>query len=295
MNTSSEDSGPTPRPELRPDPVFIIGMHRSGTSAVSGALEKLGLSVGKTVMPPHAENPKGYFENLALTLVHDHFLNDCKYAWLDARPVRAKYFRGRRARRYQKQLLETVIQEFGSARPLVKDPRLCAILPLWRPLIKRHFPQASFVLPIRSPLEVASSLRQRDNMTLSHGLALWAVHVLEGERATRGLTRAFTTYEELLQTPYETMEKLARQLHLPTENIAAALDQRIDPKLRHHAEIPWPETEPDREIITAVHQTLSTHGPGMELALDRLRRQYYLQKQFPGARMEALWARLTGA
>jgi hypothetical protein len=53
---------------LRPDPVFIVGMHRSGTSALSGALEKLGLSVGKTVMPPHAQNPKGYFENLALTV-----------------------------------------------------------------------------------------------------------------------------------------------------------------------------------------------------------------------------------
>ena len=45
-------------------------MHRSGTSALSGVLEPLGLTVGKTVMPPNAGNPKGYYENNALMELH---------------------------------------------------------------------------------------------------------------------------------------------------------------------------------------------------------------------------------
>jgi hypothetical protein len=270
-------------------------MHRSGTSAISGALEKLGLSVGKTVMPPHAQNPKGYFENLALTELHDHFLNECSYTWLDPRPVRAKHFRGRIARRYRKLLLDTMIQEFGSNRPLIKDPRLCGILPLWRPLIKRQFPQASFVLPIRAPMEVASSLRQRDHLPLSHGLALWTVQVLEGERATRGFRRVFTTYEQLLGSPIETLGDLARDLGLPTENLATSLGERIDPGLRHHTEISWPAGEPDEEAIMAIYQILCAHGPDMERALDRLRRQYYRQKKFPRGPLETLRLQLIRA
>ena len=84
---------------MRPDPVFIIGMHRSGTSALGGVLESLGLTVGKTVMPPNAAegNPKGFSENLALMQFHDRFLESVKSIWWDCRRfAQAGFPEGRR-------------------------------------------------------------------------------------------------------------------------------------------------------------------------------------------------------
>ena len=257
-------------------------MHRSGTSALGGALQALGLSVGKTVMPPSQEmgNPRGYYENLALVNVHDQFLSQIRRLWLNPRPIRPHRFLGSIPRRCRQELLQTLIQEFGSSRPLIKDPRLCELLPIWRPLIKKYFPQAAFILPIRAPMEVASSLRKRDNISLHHGLSLWTLHVLESERGSRGFRRFFTTYEKLLLSPLDTVAGLARDLGLPTEGVAAAVENQIDPSLRHHAEIPWPEDEPHRDLVLSVYQTVIGNGPDFEAKMDRLRRQYFRARKF---------------
>jgi O-antigen biosynthesis protein len=262
---------------LRPDPIFVVGMHRSGTSALAGALESFGLTVGKTVMPPHAGqgNPKGFYENLSLANLHDEFLKSIGSDWQQGEPVRNKLFSGSAAARLRKKLVPLLIDEFGSGRPLIKDPRLCRLIPLWHPVISENFPMAQFVLPIRHPLEVACSLRKRDQMPLGHGLKLWVIHVLEGERNTRGFKRSFTNYDQLMRTPVEAVAHLARNLGLEAETAAAAVSDRVDPTLRHHKEPVWPEDEPRKELTLAIHQTLAANEPGREEKLDRLRDEYY--------------------
>jgi hypothetical protein len=255
---------------LRPDPVFIIGMHRSGTSALGGALEALA-------MPPDAEggNPKGFYENLALMQFHDRFLKFIHSEWQHPEPVGRKRFRGFKACLFRRELLKLLKDEFGQDRPLIKDPRMCRLMPLWIPLIRKHFPRASFILPVRHPVEVASSLRKRDGFTLDHGLKLWVVHVLESERTTRGLSRQFTTYNQLMRSPIETVRQLANNLGLPTDAIAAAVARQIDTKLRHHSELPWPAGQPHEELTLSIHQTLASGAAPNQEMLDRLRQEYY--------------------
>jgi len=262
---------------LRPDPVFIIGMHRSGTSALGGALEPLGLTVGKTVMPPRPDNPKGFYENLSMTELHDKFLASISSNWQDPKPIGAEKFQGTGARRFREKLLRLLIAEFGERRPLIKDPRLCRLMPLWIPLIREHFPKAFFILPVRHPVEVAYSLLQRGPFTLDQGLKLWVVHVLEGERTTRGFFRLFTTYDQLLQSPVETVLRLAKSLGLSTAGVTAAVSAQIDSQLRHHTEPAWPASEPFKELTLAIHRALVSGESAEEEKLDRLRQEYYGQ------------------
>jgi hypothetical protein len=272
---------PEPVVGLRPDPVFIVGMHRSGTSALGGVIEPLGLSVGKTLMPPNADaNPKGYYENLSIADLHDRFLSDVGRAWMDARPLLGKAFTGKAARRFRRELPPLILNEFGQERPLIKDPRLCTLLPLWMPLIAEAFPNTCFLLPVRHPVEVACSLRKRDQLPMSHGLALWMLHVLEAEKATRGFPRAFSTYDQLLESPAQTLDSLARKVNLPVGDHAAIVDSRIDSSLRHHSEQPWPENEPDADLILAVHVALTRDSSGMEDTLDKLRDAYYRKMEW---------------
>jgi len=265
------------RPVLRPDPVFIIGMHRSGTSALGGALEALGLTVGKTVMPPNSElgNPKGYCENHALMHFHDRFLTSIGSKWWDAQPVDDERFSDAPARQFREELLQLLVDEFGQNRPLIKDPRMCRLMPLWLPLINEYFTQARFVLPIRHPLEVAYSLNKRDGFKLDLGLKLWVVHALEGERTTRGLKRVFTTYDQLVQSPIETVARLAQSLDLPPEAVTASVPGQIDPGLRHHKKPFWPFLEPHKGLTLSIHRTLVSEEAKREEKLDGFRIEYY--------------------
>ncbi len=100
------DRSPSPDSVLRPDPVFIVGMHRSGTlGAWRGALEGLGLSIGKTLMPPDVEgNPKGHFENLAVAELHGRFLSDLDRDWMDPGCLGPELLAGKAARKFRKRL-----------------------------------------------------------------------------------------------------------------------------------------------------------------------------------------------
>lgn len=270
------------RGALRPDPVFIIGMHRSGTSALGGVLEQLGLTVGKNVMAANAGNPKSYAENQALVDLHDRFLDSIGSVWRDPKPVRQEQFAGGAAGEFREELLQLLHEEFGTGRALIKDPRMCRLMPLWIPLILEHFPQASFLLPIRHPVEVAHSLLKRESFTMDQGLQLWRVHVLEGERATRGFPRQFSTYDQLMQTPVETVVRLVKGLGLSTDAVPDAVSRQIDTDLRHHAEPSWPAGVADEKLTLSIHQALASGEAGMETKLDSLRREYYGQMGWPG-------------
>jgi hypothetical protein len=252
-------------------------MHRSGTSALGGALEPLGLTVGKTVMAPKQENPKGFYENNSLTELHEKFLDSIGSSWCDLEPLGDEQFHGAAARRFQSKLLELLIDEFGTERPLIKDPRMCRLMPLWLPLIKENFPLARFILPVRHPVEVAYSLRQRGQVTLDQGLKLWVVHVLEAERTTRDFSRRFTTYDQLMQTPVETVRGLAKDLGLSTNVDAAAISRQIDSTLRHHTQPAWPAGEPWPELTLSIHHALASGEAPQAQELDKLRREYYGQ------------------
>src|SRR5208282_5648526 len=51
--------------------ILILGMHRSGTSAVAGVLSALGVAGPKTLIDPHDNNPRGFFESAVLRVAHD--------------------------------------------------------------------------------------------------------------------------------------------------------------------------------------------------------------------------------
>jgi hypothetical protein len=273
-NTIQKMSG---NKSLRSDPAIILGMHRSGTSALGGILEAMGFSAGKAVMPANPGNPKGYYENFKIVELHDRFLNGIGSSWHDPRPIKDLHFKGSAAVRFSRELRALLMAEFGEARPLIKDPRLCRLMPLWRPLLEADFPRAFFLLPIRHPVEVAQSLLNEHGATLtfSQGLALWLVHVLEAERATRDLPRMFTTFEDLIERPAKIAEQLGSSLSVSTAEMGSVLSQRIDPGLRHHTDSRWPPEDPCSLLSRRVYEAFRKPAPEPGAVLDGLREECY--------------------
>ncbi|MFN3354262.1 MAG: sulfotransferase family protein, partial [Brevundimonas sp.] len=179
--------------------LVVLGMHRSGTSSVAGALCKLGAAPPKTLMPEHPDNPKGYWESLSVVGANEELLASGGSFWSDWRPFETPGPRSAVRRERIDRLAAVIRDEFDDAPLIVlKDPRICRIFPLWRDALDRSGYVALPILPLRHPLEVAASLKRRDGLSIAHGLFVWLRHVLDAEAATRGAPRHILRWSDFI-------------------------------------------------------------------------------------------------
>lgn len=141
-------------------PVFIVGIHRSGTSLLTRMIEALGVFVGNDLQDDH--------ESLSVIAVNNHYLNQTKTSWDRPRyPGMAEM-----GENVVKRVFQTNEQEFfaryGSPAGhwAIKDPRLVITLPLWRGI----YPESPVIIIRRNPVAIAESLYQRHQHHLKAGI-----------------------------------------------------------------------------------------------------------------------------
>nr|MEC4580875.1 hypothetical protein [Candidatus Parabeggiatoa sp.] len=54
--------------------LIVLGMHRSGTSALTGVLSWLGVDLGLQLLPQHATNERGFWENFQVVEGNENVL-----------------------------------------------------------------------------------------------------------------------------------------------------------------------------------------------------------------------------
>ncbi len=201
ISAGTRELAATPGPSRKECPlaVLVLGMHRSGTSAASGMLDLLGVPVPGRQEPADQANVRGYFENQRIVAFNDRLLEKLGSRWDDPLPLKGESFLLPPVRLAAQELAQLLEAEFED-RPavLVKDPRICRLLPIWLEALGRVERRVAAILPLRHPLEVAASLRNRDGLSAPHAFSLWLQHVLSAERESRGLPRSFLGFEELL-------------------------------------------------------------------------------------------------
>ena len=218
--------------------VLVLGMHRSGTSALGGVLHHLGCSLPKTLVPDHAGNPKGHFENRAVQEFNDRLLREARSNWRDWRQVQPHWMGSVAGRAFLPEAVDILRDEYeGAPLVLLKEPRICRLVPFWLEAAKEAGYQALPLLTHRNPLEVAQSLKARDGMDLAEGCLIWLRHVLEAEAATREGLRHFTSYASLLNNWTKTIEQVGSALKLTFPHFdsqsAAMIDDFLALDLRH--------------------------------------------------------------
>jgi len=191
--------------------VVVIGMHRSGTSAITNALGLLGCSLGDTgdFMSPKRWNPQGNWEHQRLIDRNDLVLELHGGTWFA--PPRLP---GDWARRPKAQaMIPRLRSEFAEIYPgegwVWKDPRACITLPLW---LQAWGSAPVAVMAFRHPLAVARSLAARNGFSLRHGLALWEVYNSAALWNLRGVPTAVYGYETALDDPTRFVAELSAAL-----------------------------------------------------------------------------------
>jgi len=236
---------------------FVLGMHRSGTSALTGMLAKAGLDVPDDLMdrPDDAINLKGYWESEGLMQVNDQLFDQLGRHWSSSDRLPSGWPRTPAAARWQRVLihqLTTTCQ--GTRHPVIKDPRLCVLMEGIRPLLQASAADITFLIPVRHPLAVARSLRKAQGTSLERGLALWIAHVREAERHTRDQRRLILDFDDLIVNPDAVLKRCQLLLFASKGNDALehAAARFIDPSMQRQT------SQDDAQDLNATeHQLLS--------------------------------------
>lgn len=275
--------------------LFVLGMHRSGTSAVAGALCQLGCRPPASMPPADANNPTGYWEPLAVVKLHTAWLEQSRSSWDD--PFLAEDVCSPQRLADGQNTLEGALRaEFPAHASqdqwcVIKDPRQCRLQPFWNHLIQRHRVTAAAVLVNRHPLAVVASLRRREHLPTNRALLLWIQHQLDAERQTRHLPRRRITYEDFLEHPARTLESLIEllgpgMLH-PSTNLPSTDLAR--PDLDHSASASGDrDRDTDASLVSLaleIYQAVrSAPEAGMRERLDQLRGE--LERHLRGLRSQ---------
>src|SRR5690349_5533051 len=109
---------------------LVLGMHRSGTSAITQLLALAGAQLPENVMPGDEHNAKGYFEPWKIAIFNDRRLRAGASSWDDIFAYPYGPLAPRDERAWLNEASALFDQEFGQAPyPLMKDPRVSVLLP----------------------------------------------------------------------------------------------------------------------------------------------------------------------
>jgi len=218
--------------------ILVLGMHRSGTSAVTRVINLLGADLGGDLLPPAEDNALGFWEHRGIVKIHEELLDALGSSWHSVQPLPAGWLSTTAAITARGKLIDT-LREFSNA-PLwaVKDPRLCRLLPLWLLVLDDLNVRAHAVFVVRHPDEVGQSLLTRDGIPLAHTRLLWLQHLVEAEAASRDFSRVVISYDDLLRDWRGCVQRMGSELLLqwPVSISEARLsvEQFLNPGERHH-------------------------------------------------------------
>ena len=159
----------------------VVGMHRSGTTFLARQLVRAGWAVPGTPMPGSSRsNPQGHLEPLEVVALHDQMLAERGAGWRALAPLDWDADALANAARWLHALLSTLERDAPAPATawVVKDPRTCRLLPVWRRLAEEGVP-ITFLRLLRDPDHVAESLYRRDAMPRALGRLLWARYTLD--------------------------------------------------------------------------------------------------------------------
>lgn len=206
--------------------VLVLGMHRSGTSAITAGLEALGFALGHSARRTAQDNKKGFFENWDVVSINNRLLRMMGGSWDAPPPLDQSATDPAAVASLTNEAVEVLRRHYADA-PLwvMKDPRLCLTLPFWRYAIDSAGLGSVHILHmVRSPLEVAFSQQQRHRENpdlhilggdIAYSLLLWHEYHFRAIAHLSHEQNLVIRHGELMEKPGICLQNLATLLEVP--------------------------------------------------------------------------------
>lgn len=221
--------------------IAVLGVGRSGTSAITRGVQALGVELGDRLRPPGGKNPTGFFEDQDLLALNRRLKRLLRIRGDSVRLIADHEWDAPAVRALQEEALATIRRRFG-AYPLwgYKYARTLRFFPFWRAVFAAVPLDARYVVALRNPLSVARSRAQLDPQrgTQEQSDLEWLVNVVPYFRELRQRPFVVVDYDLVLADPAAQLRRMAGALALPaTADMQAAIDAYargfLRPGMRH--------------------------------------------------------------
>ncbi len=215
-----------------PPIIAVTGMHRSGTSCIAGLMHRCGYSLGPihgllSDNQPDENNLRGHNENFLVVQLNQKILKTSGGSWYQ--------IPSQESIDAQENLVKDRISHFTQAFTggLIKDPRLCLTLNLWKKYCSRL---SHIIICYRHPLSVAKSLNKRDNIPIEYGLNLWYEYNVRLINNIKDLPVIVTDYDNLLNHCEEDLFEILQilQATLSKSDMVSRIKGFFEKELNHN-------------------------------------------------------------
>ena len=218
--------------------LVVLGMHRSGTSALSRVLNLCGAFLPAKLTPPNRKsNPTGFWESEDVIYLNERTLNQMGAAWNQVEfslPSKGEF-----VDEFVSDACTLLANEYRDEQTiLIKDPRVCVLAPLWHQALITGGYRPVYVVPVRNPLEVAQSLHARGDMSVRDGLALWFTYMARVASFTESCPAVVhVCFTELLADWRRVVARIANRFDLPLDLDARAeeVDRFLESGMRRQS------------------------------------------------------------
>ena len=219
--------------------IAVLGMHRSGTSAITRGLKVLGVDLGDRIAPGiPGNNAKGFWEDLDLNALNIEILNSIGRDWHSNPSITPSELTAENLWSLRLRAVE-LLREKMRGVPVwgLKDPRISRLLPFWNRVFDHLGLDVGYIIAVRHPMSVARSLNQRDGFEAGKSHYLWLEHMVPSVLESGERPRIVVDYDLMMEQPEAQLLRIADRLGLPSTLNASELEEYrenfLDTALQH--------------------------------------------------------------
>lgn len=221
--------------------IVVLGMHRSGTSTITRALQVFGIDLGDKLFPPLAPNPKGYWEDGDILGLNIEMLNFLHHKWQQVTQIHDADVLRLEQQGYLLRAVELLRSKLEDKTIFsFKDPRATQLLPFWKQVFMLGGWDVSYIIAIRNPLSIVKSLQKRDNFDTGYSYLLWLSYIITALQHTANEKRILVEYDHLLNDTESALQRISVfiALSIDQQEYHTFINGFIDKSLRHSMHAP---------------------------------------------------------
>lgn len=219
------------KPLSRPMILFVLGPQRSGTSAITRVLSLCGGTLPAGMLGADTNNPLGYWEPRAAITLNESILRRHGSNWYDPslRLLEDNAFRPVEKADHIARIAAYLATLPAAPLVVIKEPRITTLSGLWFEAARLAGFDVATVIAVRQPQEAVKSIAKSWHVSPALASAIWLKYNLLAEQYTRGVTRVFVEYANLLDDWRREVKRIS--VTLPNE-LSTGEEQAVEDFLR---------------------------------------------------------------
>ena len=222
--------------------VIVLGVGRSGTSAITRGLGALGVELGDKLRGATAlKNPTGFYEDTDLLRINKRLKRILDVRGESVRLLEPDWWKQPAVEQLRKDAVAIVRRRFGNCALWgYKYARTLRFMPFWTGVLEAAKIDTRYLMAIRNPLSVARSRARLDPWrgTQEQSDLEWLVNVVPYFRHVGERPFVVADFDLFMADPAAQLQRIARGLDLQlTAEVQASVkafgDEFLDPSLRH--------------------------------------------------------------